>query len=191
MTSQLLFLLRECRTIADYLKNDLEVILFLRDQTPEAKIKTLQERLTNHPWVSEARLLNKELALKQFEETHPNLKESVVFIGENPLPSSLHLRPTREGMTQLPLWNQEFSSFPEVEQIQYKSQQAKAILQMEIYIQSTQLSLLLSLCLLTLAGLLSLWRLFRLPQFSAVIPNILTQTVSSSLGARVGFAIDQ
>ena len=190
-TSQLFFLLRECRTVSKHLESDFEIILFLKDPVSPARIKTLQEQLQNHPWVSEVHFMDKPAALEQFEEAHPDLKESVLFIGENPLPASLHLRPNLDGMKKIHLWTQEFGALPEVEQVQYKSQQAKAILQLQLYIHSTQVILLSCSCILVLGGFVSLWNLYRSENLIQGLCQRVHRSLVSALGAWTGFALCQ
>lgn len=169
------------------LRDDFQVIMFLRDEPTPGQEKILQEKLQALPEVQAALFIPRDEALATLRREDPELVDSITWIGENPLHSAFAVRPTPAGLKSFPQWLAAARGAADWADLRYRPGQARAILQAQLY--GHFLSLLLSalLCSVALILTLALWRMSR-PGLWAAVPAIAWSAVGAAAGMALALA---
>lgn len=145
----LLFTWAQSREIQETLSTDFRLLAFVPGDVAPERRDVIRELLEGDPDVVEARFVSKDQALAALGERDPELARSAAVLGRNPLPSAFELRLTVEGLGRLGDLARVAEKIPEISRIEYKSQQARAILEAQAYRKFV--AVVLSLCLWVLA----------------------------------------
>lgn len=154
----LMFLRRQCDRVEAALRDDFRVVLFLRANLDEGKRKILEEQLRAMPEVGDARGISSSEALERLRRLDPELVESVVLVGDNPLQASYEVRLEGAAFGRLEEWISRAQKLADWADIRYKPAQVEAILQAQFYERFLSLTLSAIACLagaMALAGILA------------------------------------
>ena len=148
----LLFMERQCSKIEAVLREDFKILLFLKGELNPNKRKVLEEKLLALPDVEEVRYVSSHEALLALRREDPELVESIVLVGENPLQPAYEIRLGSRGLERIPQWVFHAQTLEDWADIRYKPAQVQAILQAQFY--SHFLNLILS-AIISLMALLA------------------------------------
>jgi hypothetical protein len=154
----LLFAQRQCRAVEAGLTEDFRILLFLREEADEGRLKVLEEQLRALPDVEDARAVSREEQLAALRRDDPELVESVALLGENPLTPAFEVRLAEGGVARIAQWLTRAQPLADWADVRYKPAQAQAILQAQFYSRFLDLAMACLVCLaaaMTLAGLWS------------------------------------
>ena len=184
----LLFLERQCWRIEETLRRDFRVVLFLKGEPPETRLKVVEERLLALPDVDEVRYISARDALAALHRQEPELVDAVTLVGENPLQPAFEVRLDGEGIARLPEWIAQAEPAGDWADIRYKPAQAQALLQARFY--GHFLSLVFSASLLAAGGLglLGVWTLARRPRAWAALAHGGLRAAAASAGTAAASA---
>lgn len=157
----LLFLQRQCLRAEHALRDDFRVILFLRKDLEPSKQKILEEQLRAMPEVEDARGISSQEALETLRRADPELVESVVLVGDNPLQPAYEVRLAEAALGRLEEWISRAQSLADWADVRYKPAEVEMILQAQFYERFLSLALSAIACLIgamALAALLALGR---------------------------------
>ncbi len=155
----LLFLERQCESVERSLRDDFRVVLFLRKEPEEGKRKIIEERLRALPEVEDVRGVSKAEALANLRRADPELAESIVLVGENPLQSAFEVKLADSGLGRVEDWINSAQSLAEWSDVRYKPAQVEMILQAQFYGRFLSLALSAVVCLAAAMALSWLWSL--------------------------------
>ncbi|MBI3552337.1 MAG: hypothetical protein HY077_07450 [Elusimicrobia bacterium] len=153
----LLFLERQCESVERALRDDFRVVLFLRKEPEEGKRKILEEELRSLPQVDEVRGITRAEALANLRRADPELVESVVLVGDNPLHSAFEVRLDDAGLLRIEEWISSAQGLADWGDIRYKPSQVEAILQAQFYGRFLGLALSAIVCLAAAMALGWVW----------------------------------
>ncbi len=147
---------RHCSRLEASLRDDFRVVLFLRSDIEEARVKVLEEKLLAAPEIADVRFISAAEALAALKREDPELAESVALVGDNPLPSAFEVRPAPDSLTHLGEWLDSARRLTEWSDLRYKSGQLQAILRLRFYAHCLRMTLSTLLCLIAGIALASL-----------------------------------
>lgn len=109
------------------LREDIKVIVYLKDGVAPQALAELQRRLKGGPEVASLAYLSKEQALVEFTRQFPSEAHLLEGLGENPLPASLEvtLAPAFHSSDAVKRWSERIQALPEVDQVQYSREWAE------------------------------------------------------------------
>jgi len=84
-------LLLDSRQITNYVKEHVQVNVFLQDGVPDSDIHSLQQSLTATPYVRSAQYISKQQAMEILKKDENLGKDAGSMVDENPLPASIDL----------------------------------------------------------------------------------------------------
>lgn len=147
---------RQCRSLESALSSDFRVVLFLRGEVPEPRVKVLEEKLRAQPESSAVRYVSSDEALAALRREDPELVDAVALVGDNPLPGAFEVRPAAEALPRLAAWIDSASGLADWSDVRWKPAQLQAILRARLYGHWLRLALSTLLCA---AAALVLWSL--------------------------------
>jgi len=153
----LLFLEGQCGRIETSLRDDFKVVLFLRNDLDEGKRKILEEQLRAFPEVEDVRGVSKQEALANLKRADPELVDSIILVGENPLHSAYEVRLGEAGIGRLEDWLSRAQELADWADIRYKPSEVEAILRVQFYGRFLSLALSAIACLVAAMALGGLW----------------------------------
>lgn len=113
--------------LATYVKENIGISVYLRDDAPEVDIFSLQKTLDAKSYVKETRYITREKAAEEFQK---ELGEDFVeFLGYNPLPSSIDvkLHAVYANPDSFAVLENEFRTYPLVADVAYQKDLVYAI----------------------------------------------------------------
>ena len=81
--------------------NRVTIIVYVKDDAPDAGVQALRERLESRSLVREVAFVSRERAARIFRERFAHLAEAADDLGENPFPASLEIRARGEREARL------------------------------------------------------------------------------------------
>ncbi|MBI5242634.1 MAG: peptidoglycan DD-metalloendopeptidase family protein [Elusimicrobia bacterium] len=179
-----LLLRAHTQAVEAWLREDLRVIVFMKDGVGPARRAVAEEKLRALEGVGAARLVPSDESLGEFAAGDPDLARSAAFLGTSPLPDAVEIRLSDEGLRRLPSWLREAESIPEIGDIVYKPLEIHAIMQVQLYRK------LLTLALALACGLWVLALAVRVAAGAAAsrlrAPGAVRGAVSAALGTAFG-----
>ena len=142
-----LVLTAHTRAVEAWLRDDLRVIVFMKDEVTPARRAVAEEKLRSIEGVAAVRSVPAEESLGEFAAGDPDLARSAAFLGSNPLPDAVEIRLSEEGLRRLPSWLREAEAIPEAGDIVYKPLEVQAVMQVQLYRRLLTLALALACCL--------------------------------------------
>ena len=124
---------RQCRLLEGALREDFRVVLFLRGQVSDSRLKILEEKLRAQPEVELARYVSPDEALASLKREDPELVDAVALVGDNPLPGSFEVVPTAESLPRLIAWLDSVQGLADWSDVRWKPAQLQAILRARFY----------------------------------------------------------
>jgi len=146
----------QCRRLENALREDFRIMLFLRGEVPDSRLKILEEKLRAQPEVEAARYVSPEEALASLKRADPELVDAVALVGDNPLPGSFEVTPTSESLPRLVAWIDSVQSLADWSDVRWKPAQLQAILRARFYGRWMRLILSTLFCV---CAALALWAL--------------------------------
>ena len=120
-------LILNARKLADYVKENIGISVYLTDDAREVDVFSLQKTLDAKKYVKETRYITREKAAEDFQK---ELGEDFVeFLGYNPLPSSIDvkLHAPYANPDSFAILEQEFRKYPQVADVAYQKDMIYAI----------------------------------------------------------------
>lgn len=166
----LLLLRNQCRLVEGALRQDFRLIVFLQSGLSPNKIKIVEEKIMALPHSEEVVFVSQEQALSEIQSRNPEAGRLVALLGgRNPFHPAFEVRLSVRGMAGLQEWLRQAGQVPGVEDVRYKSLEAKAILQARFY--RKLLTVALNLCFCVLMGIFLLALGARLRRSKAAAPR--------------------
>jgi cell division protein FtsX len=153
----LLFLAGQCGRIETSLRDDFKVVFFLRADLDEGKRKIIEEQFRAFPEVEDVRGISKQEALTDLKRTDPELVDSIILVGENPLQNAYEVRLGEAGVARLQDWLGRAQELADWADIRYKPSEVEAILRVQFYGRFLSLALSAIACLIGAMALGGLW----------------------------------
>ena len=153
----LLFLQRQARVVEQALEQDFRVLLFLRADADDGKLKVLAEQLRALPDVDDVRPVGRQEQLSDLRRDDPELVESVMLVGDNPLTPAFEVRLAEGGIGRVTEWLTRAQSVADFADARYKPAEVQAILQARFYARFIDLALAAAVCALAALVLAGLW----------------------------------
>jgi cell division transport system permease protein len=113
-------LILNAKKLSDYVKENIGISVYLKDDAREVDIFSLQKSLDAKKYVKETRYITREKAAEEFEK---ELGEDFVdFLGYNPLPSSIDvkLHATYANPDSFAILEKDFLTYPQVADVSYQ-----------------------------------------------------------------------
>ena len=120
-------LILNTRKLANYVKENIVISVYLTDDAREVDVFSLQKSLDAKKYVKETRYITREKAAEEFQK---ELGEDFVeFLGYNPLPSSIDvkLHASYANPDSFAILEQEFRKYPQVADVAYQKDMIYAI----------------------------------------------------------------
>ncbi|OGR46000.1 MAG: hypothetical protein A2X40_05745 [Elusimicrobia bacterium GWC2_65_9] len=152
----LILIERQCRSLESALRSDFRVVLFLRGEVSEPRVKVIEEKLRAQPEVAAIRYICADEALAALRREDPDLVDAVALVTDNPLPGAFEVRPSAEALPRLSAWIDSASGLADWSDVRWKPAQLQAILRARLYGHWMRLALSTLLCA---AAALVLWSL--------------------------------
>lgn len=149
----------QSRGVENQLLEDFRIILFLKPNLPEGRLKVVEEKLGALEGVESLRYVSAEESLEQLLEAEPELARSAAALGGNPLPASFEARPSASAMTRVARLSDEMLELSDIADVRYKPHQLRAILKAQYYGRFLRLLLNAAFCLAGFAAAAGLWSL--------------------------------
>jgi len=114
------FLILNAHKLSNYVKENIGISLFLKDDLKEVDIFSLQKTLDAKKYVKETRYITRDEAAKEMKE---ELGEDFVeFLGYNPLPSSIDIKLNADyaNPDSFLILEREFRAYAQVEDVSYQ-----------------------------------------------------------------------
>jgi cell division protein FtsX len=166
------------------LREDFRVLMFLKNDLPESQAKVLEDKLLGLPEVRAVHFVSRDAALAALRRDDPELVDSVIWMGDNPLHPAFEVRPTPAALGRFEEWLRNARSVADWADLRYRGGQVRAILQAQLYGHFLSLILSSLLCLACAALAAALWWSHRPGVFrplAAVMP--------AGMGAAAGVAL--
>jgi cell division transport system permease protein len=142
-------LVLNAKKLADYVRENIGISVYLNDDTREVDVFSLQKTLDAKPYVKETRYITREKAADEFEK---ELGEDFVdFLGYNPLPASIDVKllAAYANPDSFAVLAEAFRSYPQVADVAYQKDLIYAV---NLNIRKISLAILVfSLLLLIIA----------------------------------------
>lgn len=155
----LLFMRTQSRAVERSLRDDFRVLLYLKSDADAGKLKVLEEQLRALPDVEDARAVSKQEQLAALRRDDPELVESVLLVGDNPLQTAFEVRLGEGAVAQVGQWLLRARALADFSDARYKPSQVQAILQAQFYARFLDVALAALVCLGAGAAALGLWLL--------------------------------
>lgn len=103
------------------LKDEIKVIVYLRDSTPEQAIAQLRSELSQDPAVAAVEFVSREQALAAFRAQFPSEERLLNGLGDNPFPASLVIKvgPAYRSSEQVGALVQKLKALAEADEVLY------------------------------------------------------------------------
>ena len=154
----LLFFESQCARVEEALKDDFRILLFLKSDVDEGRRKVLDEKLLALPDVEGIRYVSSGDALAELRRRDPELAESALIVGDNPLSPAYELRLSNEGFGRVPALIAAARAVEGWADVRYKPAQVRSILQAQYCRHLLAVVFSAMLCLVLMLALAALWR---------------------------------
>ncbi len=153
----LLFLQRQAHLAEAGLRDDFRVLLYLKADLDESKQKVVAEQLRALPEVDDVRAVSRQEQLSALRRDDPELVESVLLVGDNPLMPAFEVRLAQEGLAHVGDWLAKAQGVADFADARYKPAQIQAILQAQFYARFIDVALSALVCAAAALLLAGLW----------------------------------
>ena len=136
------------RNAADWLQEDIKVIVYLDDGVSSAETQELEEKLKEDRMVAAIRHISKEEALGEFRSQFPSDSHLLEGLGENPLPASFVVTPapSYRSPDAVSRWAERVLTMAGVAKVDYNQQWIDALAELIRYIELTAIGVGVILC---------------------------------------------
>jgi cell division transport system permease protein len=136
------------RNAADWLQEDIKVIVYLDDGVSSAETQELEEKLKEDRMVAAIRHISKEEALGEFRSQFPSDSHLLEGLGENPLPASFVVTPapSYRSPDAVSRWAERVLMMAGVAKVDYNQQWIDALAELIRYIELTAIGVGVILC---------------------------------------------
>jgi septal ring factor EnvC (AmiA/AmiB activator) len=187
LAETVLVLRAQTSAVEAWLRDDLRIIVFMKDGVSAARRTVAEEKLRALDGVAAARTVTSEQSLEEFASGDPDIARSAAFLGTSPLPDAVEIRLSDEGLRRLPDWLNRAEAIEEVGDIVYKPLEVQAVLQVQLYRKLLTLALTLALTLWLFALASRLWA--RAADGTAPAAGSIRSTLTAGLGTAFGAGI--
>ncbi len=153
----LLYFQGQCVSAERALREDFRVVLFLPRELEGGKEKILEEQLRSLDGVADVEIISRAAALARLKLIEPELVESVVLVGDNPLLPAFEVRLAGESLGHIEDWINQALRLGDWADIRYKEAEVEAILKAQFYGRFLSLVLSALVCLVAAMALAALW----------------------------------
>ena len=144
------------RNAADWLQEDIRVIVYLDDRISPEDAQALQDKLKADRMVAAIRHISKEEALGEFRSEFPSDSHLLEGLGENPLPASFVVTPapTYRSPDAVRRWTERVLTMAGVAKVDYNQDWIDALAELTRYIELTAIGVgvILSAAAITIIG---------------------------------------
>jgi len=144
------------RNAADWLQEDIRVIVYLEDQISTDDTQELQEKLKSDLMIAAVRHISKEEALTEFRSEFPSDSHLLEGLGENPLPASFVVTPASNYRSPdaVRRWAERILTMAGVAKVDYNQEWIDALAELTRYIELTAIGVgvILSAAAITIIG---------------------------------------
>ena len=144
------------RNAADWLQEDIKVIVYLDDQISTDDAQALEEKLMADRMVAAIRHISKEEALGEFRSEFPSDSYLLEGLGENPLPASFVVTPAPNYRSPdaVQRWAERVLTMAGVVKVDYNQEWIDALAELTRYIELTAIGVgvILSAAAITIIG---------------------------------------
>ena len=144
------------RNAADWLQEDIRVIVYLEDGISSEDTQALQDKLEADRMVAAIRHISKEEALAEFRSEFPSDSHLLEGLGENPLPASFVVTPssTYRSPDAVHRWAERVLTMAGVVKVDYNQEWIDALAELTRYIELTAIGVgvILSTAAITIIG---------------------------------------
>jgi len=144
------------RNAADWLQEDIRVIVYLDDQISTDDAQALEEKLMADRMVAAIRHISKEEALGEFRSEFPSDSYLLEGLGENPLPASFVVTPAPNYRSPdaVQRWAERVLTMAGVVKVDYNQEWIDALAELTRYIELTAIGVgvILSAAAITIIG---------------------------------------
>ncbi|MFA5928352.1 MAG: permease-like cell division protein FtsX [Candidatus Margulisiibacteriota bacterium] len=120
-----LLILFNVNSLVDGLSSKLEIVLYLNDVPDTAKLQSLKNKIEAVNGVKEVRFVSKQTAWNKFQQNFQGKVSLEGILNQNPLPDSFIVKV--EDISMIAGIAQQFSSFPEINDIRYGGELADRV----------------------------------------------------------------
>ena len=144
------------RNAADWLQEDIKVIVYLQDQISPEDTQALNDKLKADPMVAAIRHISKEEALGEFRSEFPSDSHLLEGLGENPLPASFVVTPAPNyrAPDAVKRWAERVLTMAGIAKVDYNQEWVDALADLIRYIELTAIGVgvILSAAAITIIG---------------------------------------
>lgn len=144
------------RNAANWLQEDIKIIVYLDDTMSQEEVQTLQERLKTDRLVGALRYISKEEALGEFRAQFPTDFHLLEGLGDNPLPASFVVTPAPDFRSPeaVARWAERVGGIAGVAKIDYNQEWIDAVAAVIRYLELTAIGIgvILSAAAVTIIG---------------------------------------
>ncbi|MFH1619171.1 MAG: permease-like cell division protein FtsX [bacterium] len=156
LADSVLFMARQLGEVRSLLEDDFKVLVISTGKISKDKAGVMEEKIRALPGVSAVTYIGGDRRLKKLEETDPDLVQSMVLLGSNPMPDTFEVRVEEKVLGDVYSWAETVREVRGVANVRYKPFQAYAILQTIFYERFLKLSLSLAGVFLAFLGIMTL-----------------------------------
>jgi cell division transport system permease protein len=144
------------RSAADWLQEDIKIIVYLEDRVSREETRELEEKLKADRMVAGIRHISKEEALGEFRSQFPSDSHLLEGLGENPLPASFVVTPAPNYRSSdaVNRWAERVRTMAGVAKVDYNQEWIDALAEIIRYLELTAIGvgLILSAAAVTIIG---------------------------------------
>ena len=126
------------RNIVSSLENQLTIQAYLK---PKADVKSTEKAIKELPYVKEAKLITREMALERLRSRIGEQAKAVMLLGENPLPESFEIKVKK--VSQVADTARLLVAIPEVEDIVYAGRVAEKLARVSGFVEKFSVIMLI------------------------------------------------
>jgi len=130
------FIEGQTKVIFELLKEDLKIMLIVKERLPLDEFKNTEQKLSSLPHMQSAEFVSKDAGLKLLKEKDPELAKSVMLFGENPMPEFFEIKLDESALGSIGTWLEKNilnGKMSGIAGVSYKPEQVSAVLQAGFY----------------------------------------------------------
>ena len=142
LAEMLIFVNAQAGKLADEVSKDFTLLLTADSKMSESALDNVKINIENLPGVERVVFISKKDMLERIKQEDPQLVDSVLSSGKNPLPDTWEAKVSVDSMLNLESLAASMLVFDGVTDVQYKKQEAWAVRHLLFYKQLTSVALL-------------------------------------------------